>query len=187
MPLIVNELQRRGLKYPVLVGGAAINRRFGWRILFTEDGAPYEPGVFYCKDAFEGLSTMDALIDVQARGPLLANLHQQAERELGRAAETKKDATVAQRSTVPPAPSIPRPPSWGARLVKQMPLEMVFQRLFKNELFRLSWGAKNAHGEEWQRLEADFEARLDKMKRRALLEGEPQVYGTGPPRRMGMT
>ena len=183
MPLIVNELQRRGLKYPVLVGGAAINRRFGWRILFTEDGAPYEPGVFYCKDAFEGLSTMDALIDVQARGPLLANLHQQAERELGRAAETKKDVAVAQRSTVPPAPSIPRPPSWGARLVKQMPLEMVFQRLFKNELFRLSWGAKNAHGEEWQRLEADFEARLDKMKRLALREGwlQPQaVYGYWP-------
>jgi 5-methyltetrahydrofolate--homocysteine methyltransferase len=36
MPLIVNELQRRGLSFPELVGGAAINRRFGWRILFTE-------------------------------------------------------------------------------------------------------------------------------------------------------
>ena len=46
MPLIVNELQRRGLKFPVLVGGAAINRRFGRRILFTEDGNAHEPGVF---------------------------------------------------------------------------------------------------------------------------------------------
>ena len=63
MPLIVNELHRRGLKFPVLIGGAAINRRFGRRILFTEDGAPYEPGVFYCKDAFEGLDTMEQLID----------------------------------------------------------------------------------------------------------------------------
>src|SRR5260221_5230998 len=54
MPLIVNELARRGLKYPVLIGGAAINRRFGRRILFLEDGGkPYAPGVFYCKDAFE--------------------------------------------------------------------------------------------------------------------------------------
>ena len=33
MPLIVNELHRRNLKFPVLVGGAAINRRFGRRIL----------------------------------------------------------------------------------------------------------------------------------------------------------
>ena len=44
MPLIVNELQRRGLKFPVLIGGAAINRRFGWRILFTEDGAALRAG-----------------------------------------------------------------------------------------------------------------------------------------------
>ena len=55
MPLIVNELHRRGLKIPVLVGGAAINQRFGRRILQTEDGTFYESGVFYCKDAFEGL------------------------------------------------------------------------------------------------------------------------------------
>ncbi len=70
MPLIVNELQRRGLKFPVLIGGAAINRRFGRRILFTEDGSLYEPGVFYCKDAFEGLETMGQLIDSAAQtGP----------------------------------------------------------------------------------------------------------------------
>jgi len=37
------------------VGGAAINRRFGRRIVQTESGDFYEPGVFYCKDAFEGL------------------------------------------------------------------------------------------------------------------------------------
>ncbi len=54
MPLIVNEMHRRGHKIPILIGGAAINRRFGRRILFAEDGNAYEPGVFYCKDAFEG-------------------------------------------------------------------------------------------------------------------------------------
>ncbi len=67
MPLIVNELQRRGLKFPVLIGGAAINRRFGRRILRTENGDFYDPGVFYCKDAFEGLETMDTLIDDKRR------------------------------------------------------------------------------------------------------------------------
>src|SRR5258708_62542 len=62
MPIIVNELARRGLKYPVIIGGAAINRRFGRRILFLDESQkPYESGVFYCKDAFEGLSVMDKL------------------------------------------------------------------------------------------------------------------------------
>ncbi|MFZ3070681.1 MAG: dihydropteroate synthase, partial [Anaerolineaceae bacterium] len=63
MPLIVNELQRRKLNFPVLIGGAAINPHFGWRILRGEDGSTYEPGVFYCKDAFDGLAVMDALAD----------------------------------------------------------------------------------------------------------------------------
>ena len=75
----------------MLVGGAAINRRFGWRILFTDEGVPYEPGVFYCKDAFEGLATMDALVNAQERPALLAKLRQDAEREMGR------KPTAAQR------------------------------------------------------------------------------------------
>ncbi|HRL12370.1 MAG TPA: homocysteine S-methyltransferase family protein, partial [Aggregatilineales bacterium] len=68
MPIVVNELARRGLNIPVLVGGAAINRKFGYRILFLEDTSePYAPGVFYCNDAFEGLSVMDKLVDPAAR------------------------------------------------------------------------------------------------------------------------
>src|SRR4030042_2381330 len=71
MPMIVSELQRRGLNFPVLVGGAAINRRFGWRMLFPEGEEVYEPGVFYCKDAFEGLATMEALGDPKRGTALL--------------------------------------------------------------------------------------------------------------------
>ena len=70
MPLIVNELQRRGLNFPVLIGGAAINRRFGRRILLTESGEFYQPGVYYCKDAFEGLATMDELMEPVKREQL---------------------------------------------------------------------------------------------------------------------
>ncbi len=51
------------LKLPVLIGGAAINERFGRRILMTEAGHYYEGGVFYCKDAFEGLNTLDKIGD----------------------------------------------------------------------------------------------------------------------------
>jgi len=189
MPLIVNELQRRGLKFPLLVGGAAINRRFGWRILYTEADEFYEPGVFYCKDAFEGLGVMDALSDDQRRPPLLEQLRVDAERELGRSKTPRRgaDESVA-RSDTPPAPFIPSPPAWGARLVAELPLQMVFDCLSKNELFRLSWGAKNTHGEEWVRLQAEFEERLVKMKRQAMREGwlKPQaVYGYWPAQSAG--
>src|SRR6201999_2749894 len=54
MPLAVQELQAQGLDYPVLLGGAAINRKFALRALYPgEDETVYAPGVFYCQDAFE--------------------------------------------------------------------------------------------------------------------------------------
>ena len=183
MPLIVNELHRRGLEFPVLIGGAAINRRFGWRILFTEEGERYAPGVFYCKDAFEGLGVMDALTNPDERSRLIDKVRQDGQRELGREASPRGSASPRPRSSVPPAQRIPIPDRWGARVVRDMPLELVFRRLFKNELFRLSWGAKNAHGEEWELLETEFERRLDRMQRTALQEGwlDPKgVYGYWP-------
>jgi 5-methyltetrahydrofolate--homocysteine methyltransferase len=183
MPLIVNELHRRRLAFPVLVGGAAINRRFGRRILFTDDGEIYQPGVFYCKDAFEGLATMDALVDPQQRPALLERLRLEAEHEMGREV-VKTGTSSAGKSVVQPHPiSLPAGVPWGPRLVRKMPLEIIFQHLAKNELFRLSWGAKNAHGEEWERLQAEFETRLQRMQRQALREGwlKPQAaYGYWP-------
>ncbi len=184
MPLIVNELQRRNLKFPVLVGGAAINRRFGRRILQTENGEYYQPGVFYCKDAFEGLETMDKLIDPERKPVLLEQLKKDADMELGRASQTPEHRKTGQRSTIDPQPvSLPQGVSFGWKVVRAMPLEMVFQHLNINELYRLSWGAKNTHGDEWTKLKADFDARLDKMKRDAMKTGwlKPQaVYGYFP-------
>lgn len=181
MPLIVNELHRRGLQFPVLVGGAAINRRFGRRINQTEDDQFYDSGVFYCKDAFEGLETMDALTNPERRSNLLDSIRGEAERELGLVAKPKAKSSFVG-STVSPDP-IAQPPKLGPRVVKDMPLEIIFQHLFKNELYRLSWGAKNTHGEEWTKLQIEFEARLAKMKKEALKNNwlQPQaVYGYWP-------
>ncbi|MGQ9833520.1 MAG: homocysteine S-methyltransferase family protein [Candidatus Villigracilaceae bacterium] len=184
MPLIVNELQRRGLKFPVLIGGAAINRRFGRRILQTETGEYYAPGVFYCKDAFEGLETMDILIDDSKRPAFIEQIRKEAEMELGRAAAPAAPAAPVQRSNITPQPiSLPPGISFGWKLVRAMPLEIVFQHLNINELYRLSWGAKNTHGAEWEKLKADFDARLERMKKEALRTGwlKPQaVYGYFP-------
>jgi 5-methyltetrahydrofolate--homocysteine methyltransferase len=183
MPLIVNELHRRGHKIPVLIGGAAINRRFGRRILQTEGGDFYDPGVFYCKDAFEGLETMDQLIDSNRKPALLEQVRKEADMELGRASAKPANVPTFQRSNIVPAPLNLPSSKFGMRVVKNMPLEMVLQHLNINELYRLSWGAKNTHGEEWTKLKAEFDARLDKMKREAMREKwlNPQgVYGLFP-------
>ncbi len=183
MPLVVNEMARRNLSFPILIGGAAINRKFGRRILFLEDSnEPYAAGVFYCKDAFEGLSIMDQLVDPAQRAALIDKIQAEAYEEIGKQQPVGRARSRGER-TVKSAPDIPTPPFWGSRLIDKMPLEIVLKYLHKPELFRLSWGAKNAHGEEWDRLEAEFEQRLDRMAKAALHEHtlRPQaVYGFFP-------
>ncbi|TVR20820.1 MAG: methionine synthase [Anaerolineaceae bacterium] len=183
MPLVVNELARRGLEFPVLVGGAAINRRFGRRILFLDDsGEPYPPGVFYCTDAFEGLSVMDTLISAE-RDDFLNQVIEEAYAELNKKRPKRANVATSAQKTVKPAPNVPTPPFWGSKLVEYMPLEIVLQHIHKPELFRLSWGAKNARGAEWEKIQAEFEARLERMGRDALRRKtlQPQaVYGYFP-------
>jgi 5-methyltetrahydrofolate--homocysteine methyltransferase len=185
MPLIINELARRGLSFPVLIGGAAINRPFGRRILFLEEtGEPYDPGVFYCKDAFEGLDMMDQLVDPSKRDALLERIISEARHEMGKATPpVKHRSTDNTHSDVKSAPDIPTPPFWGTRAVLNIPYDSVFPYIHRPELYRLSWGAKNTHGEEWERLEADFDARLERMKREVIADQSlnPQaVYGYFP-------
>jgi 5-methyltetrahydrofolate--homocysteine methyltransferase len=183
MPLVVQELDRRGARTPVLIGGAAINRSFGRRILFVEERRPYAGGVFYCKDAFEGLDAMERLRDPARREETIRANRAEAESE-------KRPATVSADAGTPPrsetaahrAP-IPVPPSYGVRVMREMPLELVLERLDRDELYRLSWGAKNAHGEEWERLKREFSSRLQTMIHAALRDPwlRPQgMYGYFP-------
>lgn len=182
MPVVVNELARRGLHIPVLIGGAAINRRFGYRTLFLEEGdQPYAPGVFYCKDAFEGLSVMDRLMS-GGHAQFVEQVRAEAYAELNKPLPVRRERTRGQK-TVAPAPVLPLPPFWGSRTIQAMPLEIVLKYLHKPELFRLSWGAGNTHGEAWTALEAEYEARLAEMTRAVLRERtlRPQaVYGYFP-------
>ena len=68
MPICIEEQDARGLRFPVIVGGAAINRDFGRRIALLEEGSRFfEPGLFYAaRTAFaEGLPIpMDALTEL---------------------------------------------------------------------------------------------------------------------------
>ena len=190
MPLIVNELNRRNLNIPVLIGGAAINKRFGRRILLTDGDEFYKGGVFYCKDAFEGLSTMDKIMSTDQYKGLLEQTIRESEMELGRVTENqdKPGSALIKRSKVKSADKIPAVSEWGTKIVKSMSLEAVFEHLSINELFRLSWGAKNTHGEEWENLKREFEARLAKMKREAIQQGwlkPAAVYGFFPAQSSG--
>jgi 5-methyltetrahydrofolate--homocysteine methyltransferase len=170
MPACIQELHSQGLEFPVLVGGAAINRNFGLRILYpngTESDDVYEPGVFYCKDAFEGLAKMDQLIDPDARGALVAKtreaarrLREQPDAEQDDAPPTDDDSVRSAATTDNP---VPEPPFWGVREI-DVDMDEVYRHLDTHVLFKLHWGGRGVKGEEWQRLvHEDFQPRLERM------------------------
>jgi 5-methyltetrahydrofolate--homocysteine methyltransferase len=170
MPACVQELHERGLDFPVLVGGAAINRNFGLRILYpggTESDDVYEPGVFYCKDAFEGLARMDELIDAEARQALVTRTREAARRlreqpqEADDGAPPTTDASV--RSAAQTDNPIPEPPFWGAREI-EVDMDEVYRHLDTHVLFKLHWGGRGVKGEAWRKLVTeDFQPRLERM------------------------
>jgi 5-methyltetrahydrofolate--homocysteine methyltransferase len=176
MPTCVAELHQRGLGFPVLIGGAAINRDFGRRTLYPkgkESDEVYEPGVFYCKDAFQGLDTMDALVDAEARAALVERIRAEAKqlREkpvvVDDAPPTSDDSVRSGARTDAP---IPQPPFWG---VHDIPVDLdgVFPYLDRHVLFKLHWGGRGVKGEAWRELiegtaeEEGFAPRLERMWR----------------------
>jgi 5-methyltetrahydrofolate--homocysteine methyltransferase len=185
MPICVAELHEQGLEFPVLVGGAAINRDFGRRILYpkgTESDEVYEPGVFYCKDAFQGLSTMDQLIDGQARDGLISKIHEEAQklRQKGPEKEVKPAPDAPSRSAVRTDVVIPEAPFWGVREL-EVDMDEVFPLLDTHVLFKLHWGGKGVKGEEWDRLIAeDFGPRLERMWRDNDYLHPRAIYGYFP-------
>jgi 5-methyltetrahydrofolate--homocysteine methyltransferase len=176
MPICVQELHQRGLAFPVLIGGAAINRDFGRRTLYPkgkDSDEVYEPGVFYCKDAFQGLDTMDALVDEPAREALVERIHREAKQLREKVVEpddalptSDASARSAARTDVP----IPAPPFWGVREA-DIDFDEVFPYLDRHVLFKLHWGGRGVKGDAWRDLvegtdgEEGFAPRLERMWR----------------------
>ncbi len=168
MPACIAELHSKELPYPVLIGGAAINRAFGYRALYPggkESEDIYEPGVFYCKDAFEGLSVMDQIIDDQARDALVGKLRAGADdyRRNGVEPEQLDTTDDSVRSAARTDAPVPSPPFWGAREIP-VDLDEVYAHLDTHVLFKLHWGGKGVKGQAWKDLVADdFRPRLERM------------------------
>ncbi|HXZ06280.1 MAG TPA: methionine synthase, partial [Ktedonobacteraceae bacterium] len=183
MPLCIKELHKRGLNFPVIVGGAAINRSYGHRILFVDEQTPestplpYEPGVFYARDAFEGLEIIDRLTNTpEERAKYVKQIKEEALRERFKkgmaVAGTGIDRSAGPSSSIQRDIPIPTPPFWGPRVLERIGIEDIAANMDLNTLFRLHWGGK-AHGEEFTQLvDMEFRPRLERM----LLQARQQRY-----------
>ena len=189
MPLLVKELAARGMDYPVLIGGAAINRQFGRRTMFLESDEPYAGGVFYCKDAFDGLSAVDRLQDPDDRPAFRQERIDEAHESATKATRAPTTARpVAEPVVLADAP-VPGPPFWGPRRVDAIDIDEMFARMDEKSLYKMSWGGRGQDDATFQRLVADeFLPRRREMEKRSIADGwivPRATYGYFPANRDG--
>ncbi|MDP9111472.1 MAG: methionine synthase, partial [Candidatus Eremiobacteraeota bacterium] len=188
MPICVQEQDSRGLRFPVLVGGAAINRDFGRRISLLDGGERlFEPGLFYAKDAFEGLDVMEVLMSEPERRDAFI---EKGRREIFALRDKQRNvAAVAagplQYSSVKSdIADVPSPPFYGTRTLTDVDPAQLWKCFDLRSLYRLSWGAANTKGADFEKLvREEFEPRLANYQDIAIRDGllQPRaVYGYFP-------
>ncbi len=176
----LEEINERGLTHiPVLLGGAALTRTYVERDMRQV----YQGRVFYGKDAFEGLRTMDRLVDMKRSGeedpafgrePGGRNL---PPRRSQLAAEVDGEEVPPRSPEDSTANAVFDPPFLGSRVAKGIALDDVAGYLNKTALFRNQWGYRPEDGENdeefKERVSVTLRAELDKAKAKDLLV--PQV------------
>ena len=128
-------LQEKGITIPILLGGAALTRTF-----IDDFCRPFYDGpIFYCKDAFDGVTAMSRI----EAGNLDTNLHAKEGEE--KVAKEKKEIIIPPFDKLK-MPSrdvkVPTPPFWGRREIKltQQQIEMAFEWINHQILFKSRWG-----------------------------------------------
>jgi 5-methyltetrahydrofolate--homocysteine methyltransferase len=176
---IMNE---RGVNVPVILGGAALNRKY-----VENDLIPlYKGKLFYARDAFDGLHAMDELtssktedtsLETKARSAVAGNGSIENRKpfaedgiedvedlvgedaKLGTTAARVSsrqtgDTTHTTKSDVKPAEFIPRAPFYGSKVVEITDLNKVFEFINETALFKGQWQYKQGRKskEEYQEI-----------------------------------
>jgi 5-methyltetrahydrofolate--homocysteine methyltransferase len=163
----LEEMSRQQIDVPVMLGGAALTRRY-----VEEDCVKaYASGrVAYARDAFDGLALMDRIVGNDFDG-YLAEVHAKnagrpvnQSRKLGRAADARPLRPVdleeirLRRVELNSGVPVPVPPFWGAQTIARVPVKAVVPYLNERMLYQFQWGYRKdgrslAEYKEWARRE----------------------------------
>ncbi|MFL6466780.1 MAG: methionine synthase, partial [Pyrinomonadaceae bacterium] len=177
-------MNERGINVPVILGGAALNRRY-----VDADLIPlYKGQLFYARDAFDGLHAMDELTTKESGGagqskeplaktaaagngsPLISDdlqLTTDSEDLVGEDAKlgavaarisprSSHDTTHTIRSEVSVGGHIPKAPFYGSKVVEIPDLTKVFAFINETALFKGQWQFKQG-----KRSKEEYEAILN--------------------------
>lgn len=175
----IKELENRGLNLPVLLGGAALNRKF-----VDEYCRPfYQSDVHYCRDAFDGLRAMQMIEKGERLTPSQSRETEQPLPEIAWEHHTDKAKDLGASKPLTAS-------SYGKQELVLDDLETAFAWLNLEHIFRKKWGffKKGMSKAEFEAIkEKEVLPQYEALKK-SFLEGlfEPvALYGYYPCRKEG--
>ena len=168
----LEEMNRLGLaEVPVLLGGAALTRSYVEQDLREV----YDGRVFYGRDAFEGLNTLDRIMELKRSGV--------DDPEFGRVPTgrvlPKRSKNESESIDLPVrSPDVATdnpvfvPPFLGSRIVKGIGLDEIAHYVNETALFRNQWQFRPESGES----DDDFKTRIRAVFRQELAEAKAAGY-----------
>ena len=145
----LEEMTRQGVAMPVMLGGAALTRRY-----VEEDCVKaYASGrVAYARDAFDGLALMDKVVNgrfdhhlAEVRAKNRGRVVNES-RKLGRAADVRPLRPIdveeirLRRQELTRGLPVVEPPFWGPRTVARVPVKALVPYLNERMLYQFHWG-----------------------------------------------
>ena len=167
------ELNRRGLPFTVLLGGAALTRDY----VETQLRAEFHGQVFYARDAFDGLTIMDSITRSRPKKNPATSIEPASKPQKNSGCQGV--SCEIPREDFPPEPLFERekisPPFWGAKDV-EVGLEDLIRLLEPQPLFQARWKFHQGKMDDMEyRAMIDRDAKpaldrlLDEMRKRSVV------------------
>ncbi len=191
-------MNERGIMIPVVLGGAALTRRYVEQDLRSI----YRGSVAYANDAFDGLHFMEELADVKRqpdKGKQAAGTNIPSQRELetsdtdgelsgmeAKIAMSPKLAVNFDRQTTVSSAPIPHPPFYGTKIVEEVSLDEIFRYVNEVALIRGQWQVRKgklSEGEYSTLLTSKIYPALRQLQQKIISEellSPKVVYGYFP-------
>jgi len=140
----LEEMNRRGVDTPVILGGAALTRGY----VESDCRETFDGALYYAKDAFEGLDVMGRIMAGEERPAARSSKERKqtaAERALAASEAAARPGPEGpepsvSRSEIPRDIDYPEPPFYGARVIEGIGMQTLLPFINEVALFQFQWG-----------------------------------------------
>ena len=176
----LKEMKNRGIDAPILLGGAALTKKF-----VDEFCRPaYDGAIFYCRDAFDGIVAMSRIEE----GNLDTNLGSDGDENTEEVIKDEEEKKIDPANIILPKPApVPTPPFWGRKTLEIDP-DIAYEWINRRLLFKQRWGYKSrglSKDEYQKQLDEKVIPAFERLRRELKGVFEPTLlYGYWPVRRV---